>query len=399
MVTEIKKGVYWVGVVDWGLRHFHGHELSTHRGSSYNSYLIKDKKTVLVDTVWTPFAEEFMANLQTVVDPAKIDIIVCNHSEVDHSGALPLLMKHAPNAQIIVSKRGEQSLPGHYHAGWKLTPVGTGDSIDIGERKLTFFEAPMLHWPDSMFTHVSGSNLLMPNDAFGQHYATAFRFNDEVNGQELIDEALKYYVNIINPFADAVLKQVPQLLAMNLPIDMIAPSHGVIWRKDATQIVSKYVEWATQKPAKKTAVILYDSMWEATRRLADAIGDGLADEGMDYKSLHLATTDRNDVLVEAFKARTILFGSSTINNGLLPALLPILSDVKHLKFKNKLGGAFGSYGWSGEAVKLIEEHMAAAKMQIIGEGVKCKWQPTADDLQAARNYGRKAAQATKQAGE
>lgn len=394
MVTELTKDVYWVGVVDWGLRHFHGHELSTHRGSTYNSYLVVDEKIVLVDTVWGPFQDQLIENIRQVVDPAKIDIMVTNHSEPDHSGGLPAVMRHIPNATVIVSKRGEESVEGHYHQPWNFKAVQTGDKINIGENDLIFIEAPMLHWPDSMFTYLSGKNILMPNDAFGQHYATAFRFNDEVSQEELYEEAIKYYANILTPFSNLVTKKIEEVLALNLPVEMIAPSHGIIWRKDPLQIAKKYQEWAAQVP-EKCAVILYDTMWEATHRMAEAIGDGLAAEGVSYKLFHMATSDRNDVITEIFKAKAVIVGSPTLNNGVLPTMTPILEDIRGLKFQNKISAAFGSYGWSGESVKLIEEHLTRCKIPIVSQGVRAKWQPRAADLSECEKLGRKVAQAVR----
>jgi anaerobic nitric oxide reductase flavorubredoxin len=390
--TKLAENVYWVGIVDWALRHFHGHELSTHRGSSYNSYLILDSKKVLVDTVWEPFQDEWLDGLRQVVDPAAIDIVVANHAEPDHSGGLPAVLRHCPNATVIVSKRGAESVPGHYHQKWNFKVVGTGDRINIGSSDLVFVEAPMLHWPDSMFTYLTGRNILMPNDAFGQHLASEFRFNDQVDQEELREEALKYFVNILTPFSTQVTKKIEEVLALNLPVDMIAPSHGIIWRKDPLQIVRKYQEWAAQVPEKR-AVILYDTMWQATRRMAEAVGDGLLAEGVAYKILHMAVTDRNDALVEVFRSKAVLVGSSTVNNGLLPSLMPILEEIKGLKFKNKIGAAFGSYGWSGEGVKLIEQHLAACKIPTAAPGVLAKWQPTADDLEKCKALGRAVAKA------
>ena len=394
MVTELKENVYWVGVVDWALRSFHGHELSTHRGSTYNCYLILDEKKVLVDTVWEPFQNQLIENIAQVIEPEKIDIVVANHAEIDHSGALPAIMRHVPNATLIVSKRGEESIEGHFHQPWNFKPVQTGDRINIGKSDLVFVEAPMLHWPDSMFTYLTGKNLLMPNDAFGQHYATAFRFNDQVDQEELYEEALKYYVNILTPFSNLVTKKIEEVLALKLPVDMIAPSHGVIWRDNPLQIVEKYREWAAQKPERR-AVILYDTMWNGTRRMAEAIGDGLADAGVPYTIVHVGITDRNDALVEVFKARTIVVGSPTINNQVLPTIMPILQDIKGLKFKNKLGAAFGCYGWSGESVKMLEQHLTDYKIPLIREGIRSKWQPRAQDLEACREFGRELAAATK----
>ncbi|MDD5307732.1 MAG: flavodoxin domain-containing protein [Deltaproteobacteria bacterium] len=387
MVTEIKKGVYWVGVVDWGLRRFHGHELSTHRGTTYNSYLIVDEKVALVDTVWGPFKDELITNISKIVDPARIDYIVTNHSETDHAGSLPAVLQRARDAQVVVSTRGAESVPGHFHEKWNFKTVKTGDRIALGETSLAFIEAPMLHWPDSMFTYVAGRNVLLPNDAFGQHYATSGRFNDEVDEHELYEEALKYYANILTPFSPLVKKKIDELKGLSLPVDVIGPSHGVIWRKDPTQIVTRYAEWAAQKPG-KCAVVLYDTMWEATRRMAEAVGDGLAAAGVPFKLFHMGVADRNDVIVEVFKAGAILLGSSTVNNGILPTFMPILEEIRGLKFKNKIGAAFGSYGWSGEAVGQLEEHLKSSKIELVAEGVKAKWQPTPDDLAGCAALGR-----------
>lgn len=394
MVVQLKEGVYWVGVTDWELRLFHGHELSTHRGSTYNSYLIMDKKIVLVDTVWGPFADDLIANIREIVDPAKIDIVVTNHSEPDHAGSLPAIMRHCPNAEVVVSKMGATSVPGHFHENWKFRTVKTGDRIDIGSSELVFVEAPMLHWPDSMFTYVTGRNILIPNDAFGQHYATGFRFNDEVDETELWEECLKYYANILTPFSDRVAKKIDEVLALGLPVDMIAPSHGVIWRKNPLQIVHKYQEWAKQIPETR-AVVLFDTMWDATRRMAEAIGDGLAETGVPHKIVNLAVTDRNDVLVDVFRSRTVLVGSSTINNGPLPTIMPVMTDLKGLKFKNKIGAAFGSYGWSGEAPKQVEELLRGAGVEIVKDAIKFKWQPKPEELDACRAFGREIGEITK----
>jgi len=393
MVTELKDGVYWVGVVDWDLRAFHGHELSTHRGSTYNAYLIRDEKTVLVDTVWTPFADRLIENIRQVVNPAEIDMVVVNHAEVDHAGALPAVMRCVPAAPVIVSRHGRENVEGHFHQLWNFRVVTTGERINIGKSDLMFVEAPMLHWPDSMFTYLTGRSILMPNDAFGQHYATAQRFNDQVNQGELFEEALKYYVNILTPYSKQVLKKIDELLSLNLSVDIIAPSHGVIWRDRPLQIVEKYRQWARQEPEPR-AVILYDTMWGGTRRMAEAIGDGLAEEGVDCRLVHTAVTDRNDALVEVFRARTVVVGSSTVNNGVLPTIRPLLESLRGLRFRNKLGAAFGSYGWSGEAVRVIEQHLADCGVPLVREGIRCKWQPGAQDLEACRAFGREIARAT-----
>jgi anaerobic nitric oxide reductase flavorubredoxin len=396
LITKLKEGIYWVGVVDWALKNFHGHELSTHRGSTYNSYLIVDEKIVLVDTVWTPFQNQLIENIREVVDPSKIDIVVANHAETDHSGSLPLIMKHAPNATLIVSQKGRESIEGHYHQPWNFKVVKTGEKVNIGKQDLIFIEAPMLHWPDSMFTYLTGSNILMSNDAFGHHYATAFRFNDQVNQEELYEEALKYYANILTPFSPMVSRKIEEVLALNLPVDIIAPSHGIIWRENPLQIVKKYQEWASQKPG-KSAVIVYDTMWEGTRQMAEAIGQGIAAEGILYKIYHAGISDRNDMVTEILKAKAVVVGSPTFNQGVLPSIRPILEDLRGLKFLNKIGAAFGSYGWSGESLAIIQDHLNLCKIPIIAEGVRAKWQPKEDDLAKCKELGQKVAVAIKTA--
>ena len=387
MITKIADKIYWVGVIDWGIRKFHGHELSVHRGTTYNSYLIVDQKIALVDTVWGPFSEELIANISQIIPPSKINYVIANHAEVDHSGALPAIMQYCPDATVVVSRNGAESIPGHYHSNWKIKSVNSGDTISLGTINLRFIEAPLLHWPDSMFTYAEGPNVLMPNDAFGQHYATAFRFNDEVNNEELYAEALKYYVNILTPFSERVSRKISELISMNIPVEMIAPSHGVIWRKDPLLIVKKYQEWAEQKP-EKSAVVLYDTMWEATRKMAVAISDGIAEGNVPARVFHMAVADRNDVLVEIFKAKAIIIGCPTFNRGLLPSITPVLEDCKGLRFKNKISAAFGSFGWSGESVKIIEEYLEKCGFKIVIPGLKVKWQPRSEDIVLCRNMGK-----------
>ena len=387
MIAELNKGVYWVGAADWELRRFHGHELSTHRGSTYNAYLIIDEKNVLVDTVFHPFADRLIENIREIIDPSRIDLVVANHAEFDHAGALPEVIRHAPDAEIVVSRRGAANIEGHFHQAWNFRQVKTGDRISIGRNELVFIEAPMLHWPDSMFTYLAGSGILFSNDAFGQHYCTSFRFNDQVDSGELHEEALKYYTNILTPFSDLVVKKIDEVLSLGVPVEMIAPSHGVIWRDDPLQIVTQYREWALQKGEPRVLVV-YDTMWHATRMMAEAIGDGVAESGVACKIVNAAVTDRNDLLVDVFRSQCIVIGSPTINNRILPTIAPLLEDMRGLKFKNKIGAAFGSYGWSGESVKIIEEHLAQCSIPLARPGIRCKWQPTPEDIEACRAFGR-----------
>jgi anaerobic nitric oxide reductase flavorubredoxin len=387
MVVELKDGVYWVGVVDWNIKKFHGHEYSTHRGTTYNCYLIVDEKVALVDTVWGPYSQQMIENIKKIIDIKKIDYVIANHAEVDHSGGLPELMKLIPDATVVVSEKGNESIFKHYHENWKFRVVKSGESISLGKNNLVFVAAPMLHWPDSMFTYLTGKNILMSNDAFGMHYASSGHFNDEVDMIEVYQEAIKFYANILTPFSDLVIKKIDEFKKLNIPVDIIAPSHGIIWRKDPLQIVNKYYEWATQKND-GSVVIIYDTMWNATEKMAKAISEGLEMEGVKFKLFNMAVSDRNDVLTEVFKTKGIIIGSPTLNNGLLPTIKPILEDLKGLKFKNKVGAAFGSYGWSGENLKLIEENFEKARIKKLQEGIKIKWQPTKEELEKCVEFGR-----------
>ncbi len=394
MTVELKEGVYWVGVVDWNIKQFHGHEYSTHRGTTYNAYLIIDEKIALVDTVWSPYSQEMIKNIGKIIDVRKIDYVIANHAEVDHSGGLPELMKLIPDVTVVVSEKGRESIPKHYHEDWNFKVVKTGDSISLGKNSLVFVTAPMLHWPDSMFTYLTGKNILMPNDAFGMHFASSSRFNDEVDEIEVYQEAIKFYANILTPFSDLVIRKIDEFKKLNIPVDIIAPSHGIIWRKDPMQIVQKYYEWAQGKND-GSVVIVYDTMWKATEKMGEAIAVGLEKEGIKYKFFNMAVCDRNDVLTEIFKTKGIIIGSPALNSGLLPTIKPILEDLKGLKFKNKVGAAFGSFGWSGENVKLIEETLVKAKIQILMEGIKFKWQPSKEELEKCVEFGRSFAQKMK----
>ncbi len=389
MSFRINDTVTWVGKIDWELKKFHGDEYSTHKGSSYNSYLIRDEKTVLIDTVWEPFNKEFITNLKKEIDINKIDYIVMNHSEVDHSGALVELMKEIPNTPIYCTKSGVKVLKGHYHQEWNFVEVKTGDTLDIGKHKLTFIEASMLHWPDTMFTYLSGENILFSNDGFGQHYASEYMYNDKVDQSELYQEALKYYANILTPFSKQVSRKIEEILSFNLPIDMICSSHGVIWRDNPIQIVNKYLEWANEYKENQITII-YDSMWNATRRMAECIAEGIKNNNKDVaiKIINSAKGDKNDISVEAFKSKIVLVGSSTINNGILTSTAAILEMIKGLKFKGKKGAAFGSYGWSGEATKLITEELEKSGFEVINSGIRELWNPDEDALNRCREFGK-----------
>lgn len=390
MKKHVKSNVYWVGKVDWELRTFHGHEFSTHKGSSYNSYLIQEEKTVLIDTVWTPFAEEFVDNLAKETDLNKIDYIIVNHGEVDHSGALPALMKHIPDKPIYCTANGVKSLKGQYHQDWNFQVVKTGDKLDIGNGKeLIFIEMNMLHWPDSMATYMTQDNILFSNDAFGQHLATEMLFNDLVDQCELFGESMKYYANILNPYNPMLRKKLSEITALNLPIDMIATSHGVIWRENPLQILEKYSQWANDYQENQITII-YDTMWNGTKLLAEKIAEGikLADQDVVVKVYNVAKTDNNDLITEVFKSKTVVIGSPTMCNNILYSVAGFINLMKQLRFKGKKAAAFGCYGWSGESVKIINELMKNAGFEVSLDGFKNLWNPDADAQREAVEFGK-----------
>jgi len=389
MKFKMTDKVTWVGKIDWELRRFHGDEYSTHRGSSYNSYLIRDKKNVLIDTVWEPFAKEYIENLKKEINLNEIDYIVANHAEIDHSGALPLLMKEIPNTPIYCTANGAKILKAHYHEDWNFVEVKTGDTLDIGENKLIFVEARMLHWPDSMFTYMTGENILFSNDAFGQHYASDLMYNDLVDQAELYQEAIKYYANILTPFSALVTKKIEEVLGFNLPVNMIATSHGIIWRDNPAQIIEKYLEWAKGYQEHQVTLV-YDTMWNGTRRMAEAIAEGIkeVDGTLTVKLFNAAHSDKNDVIAELFKSKGILAGSSTVNKGIMSAVGGLLEMMRGLGLKNKKAAAFGSYGWSGESVGIIEEKLKDAKLDVIETGIKELWNPDTEALERCRVFGR-----------
>ena len=394
MRIPVKNNVSWVGKIDWELQKFHGNEYSTTQGSTYNSYLIPEEKNVLIDTVWKPYAAEFVENLKEEIPLEKIDFIIANHGEVDHSGALSELIRHIPNVPVYCTENAVKSLTGQYHETWNFHTVKTGDSVDIGNgKKLVFVEMKMLHWPDSMATYMTGDNILFSNDAFGQHYASNGLFNDLVDQGELFAQCLKYYANILTPFSALVDKKIQEVLSLNLPIDIIAPSHGVIWRDNPVQIVRKYIEWCKDYQEDQIT-ILYDTMWEGTRHMADAIAEGIRDagSGSTVKVFNISKTDKNDLITEVFKSKLVLVGSPTIGKGITHATAGILEMIEGLRFKKKKAAGFGCYGWSGEGVGKINKLLTASGFELANEGLKALWVPDGPTVEECKAFGKKLVQ-------
>ncbi len=374
--VEIKKGIYWVGVKDWNLREFHGY--TTSRGSTYNAYLIVDEKITLIDGVKAPFTDLFMQRVSSIVDPEKIDVVVCNHVEMDHSGALPAIMEKAKNATLYCPAAGERGLSMHYDTkNWKIQTVKTGDTLNIGKHTLTFVQMPMVHWPDSMLTYVADEKLLFPNDGFGQHYASDSLFDDD-RLDIILDEAKKYYGNIVWPYGAQVQKVLET--AATLDIEMIAPSHGVIWRKHIPEIIEKYKLWSSYGNVADKAVVVYDSMWGSTEQMAREVAAAWGEKGLRVTLCSLKYSNVSDAINDIVEAKYVALGSPTLNSGILPTMGAFLTYLKGLAPKNKVGFCFGSYGWKKDAQNEMQDILSKLGWNLPEPVVTLNWRPTAEGL-------------------
>ncbi len=391
---EIKKHVYWVGALDWQVRDFHGY--TTNQGTTYNAYLIADEKVALFDTVKEPFKSDLIQNICQIVGSPKVDYLIVNHVEPDHSSSLPEIMEIVKPEKVFCTSMGKNKLLEHYHReDWPYEVVETGQTLRVGQKTVKFIETRMLHWPDAMFSYLEEDRLLISSDAFGQHWCTSERFDDEVDPSELMKHALKYYANILLLYSPLVKKLIAAVKKMGLEIHMIAPDHGLIWRGNPFKIIEAYDTWSLQKPKQK-ALIIYDTMWHSTEKMAYAISDGLTEENIRVQLLHLKGNHRSDILTEVLDAGALFFGSATLNNGMLPSLADMLHYLRGLRPQNKMGAAFGSYGWSGEAVPLINQAMEEMKIEVIDPGIRIKHFPTPKDLEACEALGRKIGKALKE---
>jgi len=388
--VEIAKGIFDVGVNDWNIRDFHGY--STQSGTSYNAFLIIDEKIALIDTVKSDFSDQLIANISSIIDPKKIDYVVSNHTEMDHSGGLPRVMhKIGEDKPLICSKMGFKNLSRHFPQKLNYRAVENGEELSLGSRTLTFLETRMLHWPDSMFTYLKEDKILFSSDAFGQHYAGFEKF-DDIIGDSIMPHAKKYFANILLLYSPLILKLVETVTRLGLEFKMICPDHGVIWRKDPGKIINAYVEWSKQEPGKK-ALVIYDTMWHSTEIMADAIASGISEKGVEVRPMHLRKWHRSDVMTEVLDAKAIIVGSPTLNNGLFPTVSDFLTYMKGLKPLNKIGAAFGSYGWSGESVKLITQSLEEMKFDVVDPGLKIQYVPDKEGIDACYRLGKKIADA------
>jgi flavorubredoxin len=388
--VEITKGIYWVGVIDWNIRDFHGYETS--QGTTYNAYLIIDEKVALIDTVKENFGDDLIDQISSIIDPKRIDLVISNHTEMDHSGALPRVMHRlGEDKPLYCSKMGQNNLIRHFRHKWNYQPVENGSELSLGKRTLLFLETRMLHWPDSMFTYVKEDNILFSSDAFGQHFAGIERFDDQV-GESIMPHALKYFANILLLYSPLVLKLIEKIKEIGLGINLICPDHGIIWRRDPMKIVNAYFEWSNQKPRKK-AIVVYDTMWHSTEKMARWICEALGEGGVEAKLMHLRSHHRSDIITEVLDSGAIIVGSPTLNNGLFPTVSDFLCYMKGLRPKNKIGAGFCSYGWSGEALNIINKELEAMNFKLIDPGVKVQFVPDEKGKEACYQLGKKIAQA------
>lgn len=387
--VKIADNIYSVGCRDWDIRDFHGY--STYEGTSYNAFLILDEKNVLIDTVKKEFADELIDNISKIIDPAKIDIVISNHTEMDHSGALPTVMHRiGQDKTVLCSKMGLKNLKSHFPRPLNLQSVENGEELNIGKRTLSFLETKMLHWPDSMFTYLKEDKILFSSDAFGQHYAGDCIFDDEI-GDQIMSHAAKYYGNILLNYSSRVQDLLKSVAASGLEINMICPDHGIIWRDNPGKIIGAYDKWSRQELSKK-AVIIFDTMWNSTAKMAREIAKGVESLGVNVRLMNTRKCHRSDIMTEVLDAKALIVGSPTLNNGIFPVIADVMTYIKGLKPKNRMAAAFGSYGWSGEAVKILNQEFQAMGMEIVDDGLKVQYVPEKADLIKCFELGQKIGQ-------
>jgi flavorubredoxin len=389
-MIELKDGIYWVGAIDWNIRNFHGY--LTHKGTSYNAYLIVDENIALVDTVKDKFFPEMLERIKEIIDPRKIDYLVSNHTEPDHSGSITKMLEIAQNAELIASNFGVKNLRRYYGEGLKITSIVEKPSQSLGKRNLAFVPVPMVHWPDSMVTYIPEDRILLSNDAFGQHLASAGRFDDEVDQAVLMHEAATYYANIVMHLSASISRAFKAIESID--VDVIAPSHGIIWRSNPSKILEAYQKWVRGDTTSKV-VLVYDSMWDSTHMVAKALVEGLIEGGVEVKVHRLDSSHISDAIADVLESKVILVGSPTLNNGVFPSVSSFLTYLKGLKPRFKMGAFFGSYGWGGGAQRVVETELKAAGLEILASDLEFQFRPTLSELEKARQFGKSVAEKIK----
>jgi len=393
-VVKIKEDFYWVGAIDWNVRNFHGY--STIRGTTYNAYLLIDEKITLFDTVKHGFEEEMLSRIKSIINPEKIDYLIINHIEPDHAGGFLKLVETIKPEKIFITKRGKDGLKSYFHRDdFPFEEVTTGKEVKVGKRTIRFIETPMIHWPDSMISYIPEEKILVSQDAFGAHYATSQRFDDEVDYCALIQETAKYYANIVLPYSPKVQNLLNTIRDLGLEIKLICPDHGVIWRKNTKEIITLYDKWSNYI-ADPRVVIVYDTMWKSTEKMAYAILDGVVKEGLEARLFKLSVSDVTEVMTEVMLAKGLILGSPTLNNGLMPTVAGFTHYMKGLRPRGKIGAAFGSYGWSGESVKILNEVLTEIKAEVVHEGIKVKFSPDEEVLKQCEELGKTVAKKIKE---
>lgn len=387
MNITLHENIDWVGAIDWNVRDFHGYD--TERGSSYNAYLVRDEKTALIDTVKAPFAAELLRNVAALCELSQVDYIVCNHAELDHAGALPEVLKAMPRATLVCDKKCVAALGNHFDtSGWKIQTIADGDTLSLGRRTLRFVATPMVHWPESMFTYVPEEKLLFSMDAFGQHYASGVRFDDEADLPTVMREAKTYYANIVMPYGKPVLQCLDKLAGVE--IATIAPSHGLIWRRHVAEIVAAYRDWASHR-CKPKVLVVYDTMWQSTETMAQAILEGAARPGVNASLIHVRRSNLTKIATEMLDAAAVAVGSPTLNRRMMPMIAAMLCYLDGLRPLGKAAVAFGSYGWGRGGPEDINEALQRMKWDVLREPLRAQWRPTPEVLDECRRIGRELA--------
>lgn len=388
-MTTVNDHVFWVGYVDWTVRDFHGYK--TTDGSTYNSYLVKDRQIAVIDAVKAPYVQELIKHIQEVADLASVNWIVVNHAEPDHAGGVPELVKALPNATVVCNDKCKDALSHHFDTtGWKWKVVKEAETLSLGTKTLQFFNTPMVHWPESMATYLVEDKILFSMDAFGQHMASSERFDDQLPLSMILEHAKTYYANIVQLYGRPVQAALAKL--GKLPIDVICPSHGIIWRSHISDILAQYVRWAVTAPVKKV-VVFFTSMWGSTRQMANEIVRGAQTvPDVEVKLIDIDATHDTTTVTELMDCASFACGTPTLNIGMMPSMARTLTYVKGLRPQGKKGFAFGSYGWAEKGATAAEAMIAEWGAERIRPPLTVRFRPDATVLAECFEAGKQLAE-------